>query len=198
MKIVAWGVKTGLRPFEDTLTEAEIGRVYRWSSDYAILQWSGGSPIQLTLAEFTERIRRESVHPPTDRRMFFIITREGELIGRIGCFALDEAGKNGELGIVIGERAYWGMGYGRDATTTLLAHLFDTTSLERINLYTYPDNLRAQRCFTACGFRMLGSSRRLSSDLGEFEGLEMGITRQEFLEITHPSPQTISIRQGRT
>ncbi len=198
MKIVAWGGKIGLRPFEDELSASEIERVYRWSRDQEILKWSGGNPIELTLTEFTERIRHESAHPPTDRRMFFVVTRQGELIGRIGCFALDETGTSGELGIVIGEREYWGMGYGRDATTALLTLLFDTTPLERINLYTYPDNLRAQKCFAACGFRMLGSARRLSSDLGEFDGLEMEITRQEFFERINLASPKISIPQGQT
>lgn len=198
MKIVAWGEKTGLRPFEDNLSDAEIERVYRWSRDQDILQWSGGAPIELTLAEFSERIRHESQHPPSDRRMFFIVTREGEMIGRIGCFALDERGKEGELGIVIGEREFLDNGYGRDAITTFLAHLFETTQLDRINLYTYPENLRAQKSFAACGFRILGASRRLSSDLGEFEGLEMEITRGEFLARANmPSPK-ISIPQGQT
>lgn len=196
MKIVAWGEKIGLRPFEDALSDPEIERVYRWSRDQALLQWSGGNPIEITLAEFTARIRHEGAHPPTDRRMFFVVSREGELIGRIGCFALDESCREGELGIVIGERAYWGMGYGRDTITTFLAHLFSTTPLERINLYTYPENVRAQKCFAACGFRNLGASRRLSSDLGEFEGLEMEITRQEFFERTALSSQKISIPQG--
>lgn len=198
MKIVAWGDKTGLRPFEDPLSDSEIEQVYRWSRDPSLLQWSGGNPIELTLAEFSERIRHESAHPPTDRRMFFVVTHGGELIGRIGCFALDQIGRAGELGIVIGERKYWGMGYGRDAITTFLAHLFETTTLERINLYTYAENIRAQKCFAACGFRNLGASRRLSSDLGEFEGLEMEITRQEFLQRTSMLSQKISIPQGQT
>ncbi len=198
MQILAWGEKTGLRPFEDALSDAEIERVYRWSRDREILQWSGGNPVELTLAEFTKRIRHESAYPPADRRMFFVVTREGELIGRIGCFALNESGKDGELGIVIGEREYWGMGYGRDAVATFLNHIFETTPLERINLYTYHENLRAQKCFAACGFRMLGASRRLSSDLGEFEGLEMEITRQEFFKLPNLPPQKISIPQGQT
>jgi RimJ/RimL family protein N-acetyltransferase len=198
VKIIAWGEKTGLRPFEDALSDSDIERVYRWSRDQEILKWSGGNPVELTLAEFKERIRHESAHPPTDRRMFFVVTREREMIGRVGCFALDESGKTGELGIVIGEREYWGMGYGRDATATLLTHLFDTSLLERINLYTYPENLRAQKCFAACGFRMLGASRRLSSDLGGFEGLEMEITRQEFLKLTHLTSSELSIPQGQT
>src|SRR5574341_1115648 len=76
MKIVAWGDKTGLRPFEDSLSDSEIERVYGWSRNLDILQWSGGSPLDLTLAEFGERLRREGRNPQSDRRMFFIVTHD--------------------------------------------------------------------------------------------------------------------------
>jgi ribosomal-protein-alanine N-acetyltransferase len=178
---IIWGEKTGLRPFEDQLTDDEIARVYRWSSDEQILRWSGGSPTDLTIAEFRERLLHERGHIPANRRAFFIVTRDGALIGRIGCFAIDWDKREGELGIVIGESTSWGQGYGRDAVTTLLRHLFETTSLDRINLFTFPENIRAQRCFAACGFRVIAHARRFSPDIGEFDGIEMEITRREFL-----------------
>jgi ribosomal-protein-alanine N-acetyltransferase len=178
---IIWGNTIGLRQFEDNLTDDEIARVYQWSNDENILRWSGGTPTDLTFEEFRERLLSERGHMPSNRRAFFIVTRDGELIGRIGCFAIDWKKQEGELGIVIGERAQWGRGYGRDAVATLLYHLFETTSLDRINLFTFPENLRAQRCFIACGFRTIGNARRFSPDIGEFDGIEMEITRREFL-----------------
>ena len=175
-----WGEKIGLRPFEDALTDAEIARVYHWSGDESVLRWSGGVPTDLTLEEFGSRLRSERGYRPVNRRAFLIITREGELIGRVGCFAIDWQKRTAELGIVIGESTAWGKGYGRDAVNTLLLHMFETTTLQHINLFTFPENLRAQRCFAACGFRSVGSARRFSPDIGEFDGIEMEITRFEF------------------
>lgn len=196
MRVVAWGNKTGLRPFEDPLTDAESARVYRWSRDEELLRWSGGSPTDLTLEEFREQLRREHNRAPSERRAFFLVTRGGELIGRAGCFAIDHKKKQGELGILIGERAYWGKGVGRDAVTTMLRYLFETTTLERINLFTFSENIRAQRCFAACGFRSLGTARHLSPDIGEFYGIEMEITRQEFLVPSNlASPLKIPLAQ---
>lgn len=179
--VMAWGDKIGLRRFEDRLTDEEIARVYRWSRDAQVLRWSGGTPTELSLAEFRDRLRSDRSNGPSNRRAYFVVTRTGELIGRVGCFAIDWDTKEGELGIVIGEQAYWSKGYGRDAIKTLLRHIFESTSLERINLFTYTDNLRAQRCFAACGFRAVGTARRFSPDIGEFDGVEMEITRCEFL-----------------
>lgn len=179
--MVAWGDRVGLQPFEAPLTDAEITRIYGWSTDAELLAYSGGTPTDLSLGEFRERLRSDQRYGPGNRRSFFIYTRTGELVGRVGCFAIDWDSEQGELGIVIGEHDYWGSGYGRDAIRTVLRHLFATTTLERINLFTYQTNVRAQRCFAASGFRALGVARRFSPDVGEFDGIEMEITRREFL-----------------
>ena len=177
---IIWGERVYLRPFEDDLTDEEIARVYHWSSDEQVLRWSGGAPTDLTLEEFSSRLRGERGYRPVNRRAFLIVTRECKLIGRVGCFAIDWQKQTAEMGIVIGESSAWGKGRGRDAINTLLGHIFATTTLKHINLFTFPENLRAQRCFAACGFRVVGSARRFSPDIGEFDGIEMEITRHEF------------------
>lgn len=211
-RMVARGRRVGLRPFEGDLTDDEIARIYRWSTDAQVLRWSGGAPSDLTLAEFRERLLGERGFVPVNRQAFLIVTLDspseepagappvpkGMLIGRIGVFAIDWQIKKGELGVVIGEAALWGRGYGRDAVTTLLRHVFQTTLLERINLFTFDDNLRAQRCFAACGFRVLGRMRRISPDVGEFDGVEMEITRREFFDQISSSSISIPVSQDET
>jgi RimJ/RimL family protein N-acetyltransferase len=179
---ILWGDHVGLRPFEDPITDGEAERVYRWSRDDQVLRWSGGVPTELTLEDFRDHLRGERWHAPNNRRAFFIVTRDDRLIGRIGVFAMDREHRDGELGIVIGEPDFWGKHYGRDAIQTMLRHIFATSTLDRIYLFTFADNLRAQRCFAACGFRSRGAARRFSPDVGEYDGIEMEITRREFLE----------------
>jgi RimJ/RimL family protein N-acetyltransferase len=180
---IIWENHVGLRSFEEPISDEEAARVYRWSRDEELLRLSGGEPTELTLAEFCEQLRGDHQDLFDHRRMFFILTRAHELIGRIGCFAIDWTRRDGELGIVIGEPTFWGKSFGRAAVTLLLRHFFETTLLERIYLFTYPENMRAQRCFAACGFRSRGTARRFSIERGEHDGVEMEITRQEFLEL---------------
>ncbi len=177
---IFWNNHIGLRPFEEPLTDSEIEKIYRWSSDDDVLRWSGGAPTELTLSEFKTRLRSDQSSELTHRRAFLIVLRNGEIIGRVGVFAIDTQKREGELGIAIGEPMQWGKGYGREAIRLMLEKLFQTTSLERIYLYTFPDNVRAQRCFAACGFRALGTARRFSPDLGEYDGVEMQITKRDW------------------
>jgi len=186
-----WNGQISLQPFDQQLSESEIARVYRWSKDERVLRWSGGSPTELSFEEFRERLQSEQRNPVDDRLAFFVFAQDGALLGRIGIFAIDWDARAGELGIVIGETAEWDKGYGRQATMLLLQHIFETTALERINLYTFVDNVRAQRCFAACGFRALGTARRFSPDIGEYDGIEMEITKREFF-LLHASQHTNS------
>lgn len=190
---ILWDLRVGLRPFEDPIGDEEIAQVYRWSRDEQLLCWSGGMPTDLSLVEFSERLRSDQRECFEQRRVFFILTHERRLIGRIGVFAIDWARREGELGIVIGETSEWGKGYGRAAIRLLLQHLFGTTTLERVYLFTYPENLRAQRCFAACGFRRLGFTARFAPERGEHWVIEMEITRRDFLG--QRAPHTLTNQQ---
>jgi glycine cleavage system H protein len=181
------GRKVILRPYDEGFTDEEVSRHYRWSRDAEVLRLSGGLPTELGLAEFVEQFRQERIKPSSTRRVFAILTRQGELIGRIGYFQIDKWRRQAELGIVIGEKEYWGQGYGRDAVETLLRHIFRTANLRRIYLFTYIENVRAQRCFARCGFRRHEPRKWLTIDLTQHEGIEMEITREEFqrLQVSH-------------
>lgn len=168
------------------MSDAEIARLYDWSRDPELLRLSGGTVTELDLEEFREHVRGERLYGPTNRRMFLIFARENlELIGRTGIFAIDWNQRRAEFGIIIGERGYQNRGYGRDAVSALLHHLYTTSSLNLIYLYTFVENVRAQRAFAAVGFRVTSQGPRFTPDIGEFEGVRMEITRAEFLELEH-------------
>ncbi len=181
MKLIR-GNKVALRRFEERMTDDETARLYRWSRDNDVLRWSGTGPVEMNLEEFRDHILTERLYSPSNRRAFLIFSLEPfELIGRLGIFGIDWDRRQGELGIVIGEKQFWSHGYGRDAIRTVIKHLFTTSSLQRIYLYTMADNYRAQRCFAASGFRFVDRARRFTPDIGEFDGIQMEITRAAFL-----------------
>ena len=175
-----WGDRVGLRSVKSTLTVAELEQVHKWSRDEQVLQWSGSTPIQLTLDEFHNQLRRERWHPQFNQRVFYIVTRTDELIGRVGLFTIDWGKLEGELGILIAKE-YWNKQYGRDAIKVILRYIWSETPLQRIYLNTATENVRAQRSFAACGFCKVGMGRRYLPAKGEYisEGVEMEILRRD-------------------
>ena len=57
-----WGERVGLRPINQSLTRAEVERVYKWSCDREILRWSAGSPTELNFDEFSDQLKRQRWH----------------------------------------------------------------------------------------------------------------------------------------
>src|SRR3990172_10507484 len=98
-----------------------------------------------------------------------------------------------ELGIVIGERDSWGLGYGRGAVAILVAFGCERLGLARIVLRTFPDNERAHRAFAAVGFRVVGERRQFSLDRGSHSTLEMALCR----DLSSAPAQSDSARQRR-
>ncbi len=176
------GEKVILRPYSrgGGLTEVELRRQYRWDQDPEIRRLSGAAERMSTFIEFKHFWEGERRRPRATRIVYAIYTLGGEMIGRISCSGIDHSGDHGELGIVIGERDYWDQGYGRDAIQTFLGYLFGTVGLRMVSLFTFQDNVRAQRCFEACGFEILGRRLRITLDLEKQEGIDMGITADVF------------------
>ena len=171
-----WGERIGLRSAKSPLGDAELELVFAWSRDAEVLRWSGGAPSQLDFAAFKRALRAERWQPETNQRVFYVVTQAGELIERVGVYAIDWARGEGELGLTL-DRQHWDKRYGREATILAVRHLFATTPLKRIYLGTSADNLRAQRAAAASGFRVSGKTRRFMPMLGEYvDGVEMEIT----------------------
>jgi diamine N-acetyltransferase len=120
-----------------------------------------------------------------------IETNAGVHIGNIGLDDIDWKSRHAELGIVIGEKAYWGRGYGSDAIRALLRYAFGELNLHAVHLRVYDYNERGMRAYAKCGFKHEGRLRdRIYRD-GEYHDiLLMSILRQEYdgLEPTWPRP----------
>jgi len=176
-----YGERVTLRPYAYPFTEDELRRVYTWGRDDEVLRWSGGMPLHMSFAEFKTAFPREQRR--RDQQVYVILTESGELIGRVGIFDIDAARNLATLGVVLGEKDRWSQGYGTDAIRTLLRYLFFVAGFQKIQLYTYTDNYRAQRSFGKVGFQAVGAKRRFPFGLRFQEELRMEITRDEFARL---------------
>jgi RimJ/RimL family protein N-acetyltransferase len=125
---------------------------YTWRSDEELARLDAAPTLRIPPIDFLASYADELRHPSPQRRRFAIDTLDGRHIGNCMYYDIDEDKRQAELGIMIGDRDYWDQGYGTDAITTLLSHIFSTTKLERVYLNTLEWNIRAQRCFEKCGF----------------------------------------------
>lgn len=124
---------------------------YSWRQDAELCRLDAAIPISCSFEEFLENYTEELYRPSKSYR-FAIETPEGKHIGNCSYFNIDETKKEAEMGIMIGDRAYWNHGYGVDAILATLNHIFSQTDLKRVYLKTLSWNIRAHKCFQKCGF----------------------------------------------
>jgi RimJ/RimL family protein N-acetyltransferase len=108
--------------------------------------------------------------------------QEDRLIGFIGLWDIEWNHGDAEVGIGIGERESWGMGYGTDAMQVILCYGFSELNLKRITLGVFDYNARAIRSYEKAGFTLEGRMRKaLYRDGGRADIVYMGILREEWL-----------------
>jgi RimJ/RimL family protein N-acetyltransferase len=170
------GENLDLRAIEPEDTE----RCHRWINDPEVTR-TLGMRYPLTLA--AERRWVEQERDATREIQLIIMTLDGQPIGTCGLMGMTPIDRSAELGILIGEKGYWGKGYGTDAVLTLCAFGFTQLNLHRIALGVFPFNTRGIACYEKCGFQDEGADRQAIYRHGEYHDiLRMGILAEEYRE----------------
>lgn len=138
-------------------------------------------PFPITLEE--EGKWFENLSSSKDTYSFAIETLEdGKYIGGCGVNAIDWKNSVAIVGIFIGDKNYWGKGYGTDAMRVLTKFIFEQMNINKIKLNVFSYNTRAQKSYEKCGFKVEGVLRQeLFRDGRYYDEIVMGILKEEYL-----------------
>jgi len=110
-----------------------------------------------------------------------IMTKEGKHIGWIDLKNIDRLNKHAELGVAIGDKTYWGRGFGLAAMREMLQWGYQELGLNKIWLRVEVDNEKAIKSYRRMGYVDEGLLRQDRLRNGEFvDRLRMSILREEF------------------
>ena len=137
---------------------------YRWRSDPELARLDAAIPLTMSFDRYLKLFEDQMKYPTPGSHHYSIETLDGLFIGNCMYYDLDTVNREAELGIVIGDRDYWSDGYGYDAVTTLLDHMFNARDLKRVYLHTLEWNTRAQKSFSKSGFNPVKPVRRMAHD----------------------------------
>lgn len=111
----------------------------------------------------------------------FAIEADGKYIGHCLLYGFDHTAHTCSLGIGIGDTAYQGHGYGREALRLLLDYAFRLRNMYKVSLTVSGDNERAIRAYRALGFVEEGRLREQAWGNGAYLDLVcMGLLRSEW------------------
>ena len=150
---------------------------YRWRSDPELARLDAAIPLTMSFERYLKLFEDQMKYPTPGSHHYSIETLDGLFIGNCMYYDLDTVNREAELGIVIGDRDYWSDGYGYDAVTTLLEHMFTTRELKRVYLHTLEWNGRAQKSFSKSGFNQVRAVRRMAHDF-----ILMDVLRDDWFE----------------
>ena len=149
------GQKVILRPLD---IEKDLERCFRWVNDFEVMQFLG-RPYQPIPRE-KERILLQKILDDESTVMFAVDTLEGKHIGMIGLHHISHFDGTAVTGTFIGDKNFWGRGYGTDAKMLLLWYGFTVLNLRRISSRVAANNLRSLGCQLKCGYQVEGVWRK--------------------------------------
>jgi RimJ/RimL family protein N-acetyltransferase len=159
----------------------DIPTFVRWFNDPEVRQY-------LLMYEPMSKAKEERwFEDQLDRKdyLFAIEAQIGEQwihIGNTGLHQIDWKNRMAVFGIVLGEKAYWGQGFGTEATRTILRFAFEELNLHRVELEVFEFNPRAIRSYEKVGFRHEGTRRQALFRYGRYQDVHlMAILQEEFL-----------------
>ena len=157
----------------------------RWRRDTEYYRLLDTDPARMfSVKAFQKDFEANLEKKPFDDYLFTIHTlKDDRLIGFIWLGGIDWNHGNGWVGIGLGEREYWGKGYGTDAMRVVLGFAFTELNLHRVSLNVFAYNPRAIRSYEKAGFQHEGRLRKLICRDGQrTDDVWMGILGEEWFK----------------
>jgi RimJ/RimL family protein N-acetyltransferase len=160
------------------VTRDDLPRYVVWLNDPDVSRHLG----QLLPFNLDDEIDWYEAQRKNDSSLHLAIeTENNEHIGSISLMDINYRAQSAELGIVIGVKDLWDIGYGSEAIEALLCYGFENLNLNRICLRVDTDHPRAIKCYQRCGFSIEGELRQVEFRDGRFfDQYIMSVLRSEY------------------
>ncbi len=155
----------------------------RWNKNTEYYRLLDSCPVRLwSEGKIQGWIEEEYNKEHRDELMFVAYTlADGCPIGFIELAEINWAMGDAWVALGIGEREYWGKGYGTDMMKVILRYAFHELNLHRVSLDVFEYNPRAVRSYEKSGFMVEGRERKALQRDGKFwDMIYMGVLREEW------------------
>ena len=164
--------------------EAEVAKQFtKWMNAPRIPYFL--SRITAVSQSFEENWLKESADKEGSYGWFIYV--DEKLVGDISLSHINLESKYAELGIVIGDREYWGRGVGKVSESMIIDYAFNNIVAEGLNkiiAYVYKENQRSYRALEKIGFKTVGTYKKDTWKNGRWHDIWCGeILNEEWIEI---------------
>lgn len=164
----------------------EFSRAFTgWRRDSEFMRLMDAGTVKLGSQKDSQNwVEKDLDEQKSNQHWFTIRTlADDKLIGDIGLYVANWPGRDAFVGLGIGERDFWGRGYGTDAMNLILRYAFMEVNLKRVSLTVFEYNPHAIRSYKKAGFQHEGRMRQFLNKEGRrWDMFFMGILRADWLE----------------
>ena len=168
--------------------EESAAAVSRFSRDSEYSRLLDSYPCRLFTKESTKKWIEKDLEKENVIAFAIRTLSDDRLIGDVGLGGFFWNHGDTYVGIGVGEREFWGKGYGSDAMRVVLRYAFTELNLRRVTLNVFEYNPRAIRAYEKLGFQQEGRVRKyLNREGRRWDLVYMGIMKEEWLspKISH-------------
>ncbi|QDX92496.1 N-acetyltransferase [Brevibacillus laterosporus] len=167
------------------MTADDVTIYHTWRNDMEVMRTTNPA-IDLCTLDNTQEFVNQVILGSSTSKSYMIIDKESETpIGIVSLIQIDYKNRNAECIIDIGEKAYWGKGYGTEALRLLLDYAFLELNLHRVSLRVFSFNKKAIALYERMGFKHEGISREYIFRDGKWSDVfHMGVLQREYVATT--------------
>jgi len=170
------GKRVTLRP----VLESDIPNFLRWVNEPEVSKFLIRA---FPVMEASEKDWVKNLSKRDDNIVFVIIV-DGIPIGTMGVHRIDWRSRTATTGAMIGEKEFWGKGYGTESKMLVLDYLFNTLNLRKICSSVIEFNGRSQRYSEKCGYRVEGTRKAHFFAEGRYwDEIQLAVFREDWIKL---------------
>lgn len=171
--------RVGLRAIE----KEDIPSITCWLNDDGVTYFMVYGQKPTNQEQIGGWIQKQHLDPP-ENTVFLIVDLETQKpIGFVGLYGIHLTTHKAEFRILIGEKDFWGKGYGTEVTELVTFYGFDCLNLNRIYLGFVSENKAAGRTYEQAGYSYEGTYKEdLYRNNRYYDAVRMAILRKDYYE----------------
>ncbi|WP_405081737.1 GNAT family N-acetyltransferase [Paenibacillus chitinolyticus] len=163
------------------MTEDDAVVYHTWRNDMEVMRTTNPSLDLVTFADTRQFVEQVILGSGTSKSYMILDKPSGRSIGITSLTQLDFKNRSAECILDIGEKEFWGKGYGTESLRLLLDYAFLELNLHRVSLRVFAFNDKAVALYEKIGFKREGVSRQAVFREGTWHDiLHMGILQEEY------------------
>lgn len=162
------------------LVQGDVGEKYvEWLNDPEVNRYLESRFAVQSVESCRQYVAAAEQNPRS--HLFGVFDREQiRHIGNIKVDLVSELHQIGEIGLLIGDKSYWGRGLATEAIRAVTLWCFESLDLEKIEAGCYDENLASVRAFLKSGYVVEGYRRQSYKSGGRRVGaFRLGIVRND-------------------